>query len=80
MAVTDMDLEMRSRQMHRVNLTAASLVTAIGVVLIISVALSPLGLVVLAVGMAWMGIAMYLGRADRNRRETQRSPGENHDG
>jgi putative exporter of polyketide antibiotics len=76
MAVTDMDLEVRSKQMHRINLAVASAVTGIGVLLMISIALMPLGLAVFMIGLAWLGLAMYLGRADRNRRETHRAPGE----
>ena len=80
MAVTDLDLELRSRQAHQVNIAVASIVTAAGVLLMITIALLPLGLIVFLIGLVWLGLGMYLGRADRNRRETQRSPGEDHEG
>lgn len=76
MAVTDMDLEMRSRQWHRINLTFAGLVTVAGAGLMITIALLPLGLLIFLAGLIWLGVGIWLGRADRNRRETQRSPSE----
>lgn len=76
MAVTDMDLEMRSRQWYRIYLTLAGLVTVIGALLMMTIALLPLGLLVFLAGLAWLGIVIRFGRADRNRRETQRSPNE----
>lgn len=76
MAVTDMDLEIRSRQWHRIYLTVAGLVTVIGMVLMMTIALLPLGLLIFLAGLAWLWVQTWLGRSDRNRRETQRSPGE----
>lgn len=76
MAVTDLDLDTRSRQFHRAHIAIASVVTAIGALLLLSIVLSSLGLIVFSLGMIWLVVAILLGRADRNRRETQRSPGE----
>ncbi len=76
MAITDMDLEIRSRQMHRVHLTLAAIFTAAGVLMMITIALLPIGLIVFLLGLVWLAIVIVIGRADRNQRETQRGPSE----
>ncbi len=75
MATTDNDLFIRSQQNHRVHLAIAGSVVVLGVVMFLTIALAPLGLAVFFIGLAWLGVAILMGRVNRLK-ETEHSPHE----
>ncbi len=75
MAMTDNDLDIRSQQNHRIHLAIACSVIVVGVLMFITIALAPLGLAIFFIGLAWLGVAIIMGRVNRLK-ETEHSPHE----
>jgi Na+/pantothenate symporter len=75
MAVSDTDLEVRSKQNNRIHLAIAIGIIVVGVLMFITIALAPLGFFVVPVGVVYLVVALMMGRVSRLN-ETHHSPSE----
>lgn len=65
MSQQQVDLGGRARAINRAHLVGASMLAIVGVILMITIALMPLGLIVFGVAIVWFVAAVLIGKHGR---------------